>query len=90
MRSVQATKQQLVTVCRRYSAYTLLAAGMVALAGCGGGGSAGISDPVNPSNNTTPTVTPAPTVTAAPTVVADTDTTPLNPRSIQGSVSWRC
>lgn len=78
MRSVQATKQQLVTVCRRYSAYTLLAAGMVALAACGGGGGGGgsISDPV-----ITPTVTPTPTtVTPTPAVVVNTDTTPLNPR----------
>lgn len=82
MRSVQVTKQQLVTVCRRYGAYTLLAAGMVALSACGGGGGS-ISDPVNTGDNITPTVTPTPTTvtpTPTPAVVTNTDTTPLNPR----------
>jgi hypothetical protein len=72
MRSFQLTKQQLVTVCCQYSSYTLLAVSMVALAGCGGGGSS-VSDQVNPSGNTTSTVT------LEPTVVVNTDTTPLNP-----------
>jgi hypothetical protein len=38
MFSFQGTKQPLVTVCRRYGGYTLLAMSMVVITGCGGGG----------------------------------------------------
>ncbi|MBO0612642.1 hypothetical protein [Thiothrix fructosivorans] len=72
MFSFQGTKQPLVTVCRRHGGYTLLAMSMVVITGCGGGGS-NVSDPIDPSGNTTSTVTPE------PTVVVNTDTTPLNP-----------
>lgn len=78
MFSFQVTKQPLITMCRRYGSYTLLAASIVIITGCGGSGSSSVSDAPNPSDNAIVTSVPSP-ATSVPTVVVNTDTTPLNP-----------